>query len=58
MAATIVASMNVVGVTLIAAAIVIPSIVARLLTDSFGRMLVLSTVIGALSGIVGMYVSY
>jgi len=58
MAATIVASINVVGVTLIAATLVIPSTSARLLTDSFGRMIGISTAIGALSGIVGMYVSY
>jgi ABC-type Mn2+/Zn2+ transport system permease subunit len=58
MAATIVASINVVGVTLIAATLVIPSTTARLLTDSFARMLVLSTVIGAASGGLGMYVSY
>ena len=58
MAATIVASINVVGVTLIAATLVIPSTTARLLTDSFGRMLVLSTTMGALCGLVGMYLSY
>lgn len=58
MAATIVASINVVGVTLIAATLVIPSTTARLLTDSFGRMLVASTVMGAVSGVVGMYLSY
>jgi ABC-type Mn2+/Zn2+ transport system permease subunit len=58
MAATIVASINVVGVTLIAATLVIPATSARLLTDSFGRMIVLSTVIGAGAGIVGMYASY
>ena len=58
MAGTIVASINVVGVTLIAATLVIPATTARLLTDSFGRMLVLSTAVGAASGIVGMYLSY
>ena len=58
MAATIVASINVVGVTLIAATLVIPSTTARLLTDSFARMIVLSTLIGALAGVLGMYVSY
>jgi ABC-type Mn2+/Zn2+ transport system permease subunit len=58
LAATIVASMNVVGVTLIAAAIVIPPVCARLFTDSFKTMLVLSTLIGALSGFAGMFVSY
>ncbi len=50
LAATTVASMNVVGVTLIAAAIVIPPTTARLLTDAFGRMLTLSTLIGAACG--------
>ncbi|HET6744424.1 MAG TPA: metal ABC transporter permease [Candidatus Limnocylindria bacterium] len=58
MAATIVASINVVGVTLIAATLVIPSTTARLVTDSFGRMIVISTLIGALAGGLGMYVSY
>ena len=47
LAATIVASINVVGVTLIAATLVIPATTARLLTDSFARMLVLSTLLGA-----------
>jgi ABC-type Mn2+/Zn2+ transport system permease subunit len=58
LAATIVASLNVVGVTLIAAAIVIPPTTARLLTDSFGRMLILSTIIGAATGFFGMFLSY
>lgn len=58
LAATIVASMNVVGVTLIAAAIVIPPITARLLTDSFGVLVVLSTLFGALFGAVGIFLSY
>src|SRR5215213_5749096 len=58
LAATIVASLNVVGVTLIAAAIVLPPTTARLLTDSFGRMLILSTLLGAASGFLGMFLSY
>jgi manganese/iron transport system permease protein/iron/zinc/copper transport system permease protein len=58
LAATIVASMNVVGVTLIAAAIVVPPVIARLLTDSFGRVLMYSTAIGAGTGFVGMFLSY
>jgi ABC-type Mn2+/Zn2+ transport system permease subunit len=58
LAATIVASMNVVGVTLIAAAIVVPPVTARLLTDSFGRVLMYSTAIGASTGFVGMFLSY
>ena len=58
LAAAIIASMQVLGVTLIAAALVIPAITARLLTDSFHRMVLLSTLIGAASGVVGMYLSY
>jgi ABC-type Mn2+/Zn2+ transport system permease subunit len=58
LAATIVASLNVVGVTLIAAAIVVPPTTARLLTDSFGKMLLLSTGIGAIGGGLGMFASY
>ena len=58
LAATIVVCMNVVGVTLIAAALVIPPVAARLLTDSFGRLTGISTLLGALCGFVGMFVSY
>lgn len=58
LAATIVASMNIVGVTLIAAAIVIPPTTARLLTKSFGQLLILSTAIGAACGFFGMFLSY
>ncbi len=54
----IIASMNVVGVTMIAAALVIPASTARMLTDSFSRMLIYSTLIGAVMGVVGMYLSY
>lgn len=58
LAATIVVSIQVLGVTMIAAAIVIPPIIARLLTDSFRRMALLSTAIGAFCGLGGVYVSY
>lgn len=58
LAAALIVSMQILGVTLIAAALVIPAITARLLTDSFNRMAILSTFIGALTGITGMYLSY
>ena len=58
LAATILAGMQVLGVTLIAAALVIPATVGRMLTHSFSTMLVLSTVIGSATGFVGMNVSY
>src|SRR5574341_1102891 len=54
---------NILGVTVqdvvvVAAALVIPAITARLLTDSFNRMIVLSTLIGMLTNLLGMYLSY
>lgn len=58
LAATITATMNILGVTLIAAVLVIPAVIARLLTDSFGRMLALSVGIGTVCGFAGVYVSY
>jgi len=54
----ILATLTVIGVTLVAAMLVIPAVIARMMTDSFGRMLVLSTIIGAVCGVVGMYLSY
>ena len=54
----ILATLTVIGVTLVAAMLVIPAVIARMLTDSFGRMLAYSTLIGTLCGLVGMYSSY
>src|SRR6185436_15954800 len=58
LAAALIASMQILGVTLIAAALVIPAITARLLTDSFSQMSLFSTLIGGLTGLFGMYLSY
>lgn len=58
LAAAIIASMQVLGVTLIAAALVIPAITARLLTDSFGRMMAYAIAIGVTCGALGMYLSF
>lgn len=58
LAAAIIASIQVMGVTLIAAAIIAPAITARLLTDSFSKLLVLSAIFGSLTAVVGMYLSY
>jgi len=55
---SILATLTVIGVTLVAATLVVPAVVARMLTNRFSRMLVLSTIIGALCGFVGMYLSY
>ena len=56
--ATIAATMNVLGVTMIAAMLVIPPVIARLLTDSFGRMVWISTAVGTVCGFAGVYGSY
>jgi ABC-type Mn2+/Zn2+ transport system permease subunit len=58
LAGAIVATMRVLGVTLIAAAIVTPAATARLRTDSFPRLLGMAVAIGAASGVGGMYVSF
>ncbi|MEM2100773.1 MAG: metal ABC transporter permease [Candidatus Nitrosocaldus sp.] len=58
LAMVVIASMNAIGVTLLAAAIVAPAISARLLTNNFTKMLILSTLIGAVTSFVGMYLSF
>ena len=58
LASAIIASMQTLGVTLIAAALIIPPIIARLLTDSFSHMLMVSVVVGTVAAGVGMYLSY
>jgi ABC-type Mn2+/Zn2+ transport system permease subunit len=54
----VLATMKVLGVTLIAAMLVTPAAVARMLTNSFPRLLVLSVAIGSVGAGVGMYLSY
>jgi ABC-type Mn2+/Zn2+ transport system permease subunit len=58
LAAALIVSMQVLGVTLIAAALVIPAITARLMTDSFNRMVGISVIVGSITGVIGMYLSY
>ena len=58
LASAIIVSMQVIGVTLIAAAIVIPPITARMLTDRFDVMLLISCVVGALTALGGISFSY
>lgn len=58
LALAVLASVQILGVTLIAAALVIPAATARLLTQSFAVMLGLSTALGGLSAVLGMYGSY
>ncbi|MGQ0744239.1 MAG: metal ABC transporter permease [Acidimicrobiales bacterium] len=58
LAVTILATMKVLGVVLIAAILVIPAVVARMLTDRFGRLIWLSVAMGAGFGFVGMNASF
>ncbi len=55
---SILATLTIIGVTLVAATLVVPAVVARMLTDSFSRMLWLSSTVGAACGFVGMNLSY
>ena len=58
LAVTILASTQILGVTLVSAAIVIPPVIARYLSQRFQALLVLSPLIGAVSAAVGMYASF
>ena len=55
---SILATMKVLGVVLVAAALIIPPVTARLLTTSFARLLSLSVLIGSVTAGVGMILSY
>ncbi|MBY0474254.1 MAG: metal ABC transporter permease [Nitrosomonas sp.] len=55
---SVIASLNVIGVTMVAATLIAPAMTARMLTDRFSRMIIYSTIIGAVTGVIGMYLSY
>ena len=55
---TVVISVQVIGNVLVLALLVTPAATARLLTDRLGRMMVLAPVIGGLSALVGLYLSW
>lgn len=57
-AAVVVASVRVLGVLLIAAAVVIPGAFARLVSRSLGAMVGIATLLGVGSSVVGLYASY
>jgi len=58
LAVTIVVSIKVVGILLIAAFLVIPAASARMLTRSFRAMTLYSVMIGSVSVLVGLFISY
>lgn len=58
LATVVIASMNAIGVTLLAAAIIAPAISARMLTNNFLKMVAMSTTIGVITSFLGMYASF
>ena len=58
LALTSVVALQAVGVVLVVAMLIIPGATAYLLTDRFGRMLVLAPTISAACAIIGLYLSY
>ncbi|MEV0295320.1 metal ABC transporter permease [Nocardia sp. NPDC050710] len=58
LALTAVLALQAVGVILVVAMLIIPGATAYLLTDRFGRMLLIAPSISALCSVIGLYVSY
>ncbi|MFF0815331.1 metal ABC transporter permease [Rhodococcus sp. NPDC003318] len=58
LALTCVVALQVVGVVLVVAMLIIPGATAYLLTDRFGRMLLIAPATSAVCGVVGLYVAY
>ena len=58
LSATAVAALQAVGACLVVAMLVTPGATAYLLTDRFGKMLILGAVFGAVTAFVGAYASY
>ncbi len=58
LATLLVATLNTLGVTLIISAVVIPASIARLLSNHFGYMMIISGTLGAVISFVGIYLSY
>ena len=58
LALTAVVALQVVGVILVVAMLIIPGATAYLLTDRFGRMLVIAPILSASCAVLGIYLSY
>ncbi|QLE57566.1 metal ABC transporter permease [Nostoc sp. TCL26-01] len=58
LATMLVVTLNILGVTLIISAVVIPASIARLLSDRFGYVMIISGILGAAIAFVGIYLSY
>lgn len=58
LALTAVVALQAVGIVLVVAMLIIPGATAHLLTDRFGRMLILAPTISAAAAVIGLYLSY
>lgn len=58
LALTAVVALQVVGVVLVVAMLIIPGATAQLLTDRFGRMLLIAPILSAACSVTGIYLSY
>lgn len=58
LALTAVVALQVVGVILVVALLIIPGATAHLLTDRFGRMLIIAPALAAFAAVTGIYLSY
>ncbi|MFN4140324.1 metal ABC transporter permease [Aestuariivirga sp.] len=58
LSAATVAALQTVGASLVIAMVVTPGATAYLLTDRFGRLILIAIAIGGLTGVVGAYISY
>lgn len=58
LAFTAVTALQVVGVVLVVAMLIIPGATAYLLTDRFARMLLIAPAFSAVCGVIGLYISY
>jgi ABC-type Mn2+/Zn2+ transport system permease subunit len=58
LAAAAVAALQAVGACLVVAVLVTPGATAYLLTDNFGKMILISSLLGTITGVTGAYASY
>lgn len=58
LALAILSTLTIIGVTLVAATLVIPAVIARMIAPDFARIIPLAVLIGAVAGFVGMNASY
>ena len=58
LAALLVTTLQILGVTMVISAVVIPASIARLLSDKFSHMIFISAGLGAFFSLLGIYLSY